>query len=118
MKRMYELQAEVPWVIKLAGLTLGEDIDIEYTGLRPGEKLYEEVLSNTENTMPTTHERIRIAKVREYDYADAVKVADDLEEYANRVIIPDMVRLLKQTVPEFISKNSQFEALDVELRNK
>ena len=105
-------------MIKLAGLTLGEDIDIEYTGLRPGEKLYEEVLSNTENTMPTTHERIRIAKVREYDYADAVKVADDLEEYANRVIIPDMVRLLKQTVPEFISKNSQFEALDVELRNK
>lgn len=105
-------------MIKLAGLTLGEDIDIEYTGLRPGEKLYEEVLSNTENTMPTTHERIRIAKVREYDYADAVKVADDLEEYANRVIIPDMVRLMKQTVPEFISKNSQFEALDVELRNK
>ena len=105
-------------MIKLAGLTLGEDIDIEYTGLRPGEKLYEEVLSNTENTMPTTHERIRIAKVREYDYADAVKVADGLEEYANRVIIPDMVRLMKQTVPEFISKTSQFEALDAELRNK
>lgn len=53
-------------MIELAGLQLGKDIDIEYTGLRPGEKLYEEVLSNAENTIPTEHERIRIAKVREY----------------------------------------------------
>ena len=58
-------------MIELAGYEPGEEIKIEYTGLRPGEKLYEEVLSNTENTIPTTHDRICIAKVREYDYAEA-----------------------------------------------
>lgn len=60
-------------MIELAGLEVDKDIKIEYTGLRPGEKLYEEVLSNTENTLPTSHDRIRIAKVREYDYIDALK---------------------------------------------
>lgn len=58
-------------MIELAGLEVDKDIKIEYTGLRPGEKLYEEVLSNTENTLPTSHDRIRIAKVRQYDYEEA-----------------------------------------------
>ena len=101
-------------MIELAGLVPGKDIEIAYTGLRPGEKLYEEVLSSTENTIPTDHNRIRIAKVREYDYNDALKVANDLEKLSRTVEIPDMVRLMKKTVPEFISKNSQFEVFDKE----
>lgn len=99
-------------MIELAGFEPGKDIKIEYTGLRPGEKLYEEVLSNTENTLPTSHDRIRIAKVREYDYADARRAAELLETLSREVNIPDMVRLMKATVPEFISKNSRFEVYD------
>lgn len=105
-------------MIKLAGLTLDEDIKIEYTGLRPGEKLYEEVLSNAENTEATDHDRIRVAKVREYNYDDAVKVADELESLARTVEIPTMVRLMKRTVPEFKSKNSQYEEYDKEIENE
>ncbi len=101
-------------MIELAGLEVDKDIKIEYTGLRPGEKLYEEVLSNTENTLPTSHDRIRIAKVREYDYVDALKAAQELEKLSRAVIIPDMVRLMKQVVPEFKSKNSRFEIYDKE----
>lgn len=101
-------------MIELAGLEVDKDIKIEYTGLRPGEKLYEEVLSNTENTLPTSHDRIRIAKVREYDYADALKAAQELERLSRAVIIPDMVRLMKKVVPEFKSKNSRFEIYDKE----
>lgn len=105
-------------MIELAGLTLDEDIKIEYTGLRPGEKLYEEVLSNAENTEATDHDRIRVAKVREYNYDDAVKVADELESLARAVEIPTMVRLMKRTVPEFKSKNSQYEDYDKEIENE
>ena len=103
-------------MIELAGLEVDKDIKIEYTGLRPGEKLYEEVLSNTENTLPTSHDRIRIAKVREYDYADALKGAQELEELCRAVVIPDMVRLMKKIVPEFKSKNSRFEEFDKETK--
>lgn len=99
-------------MIKLAGLKLGEDIEIEYTGLRPGEKLYEEVLATTENTEPTSHDRIRIAKVREYDYDEAVKATDQLIALSKQVNIPEMVKLMKQIVPEFKSKNSIFEMYD------
>ena len=99
-------------MIRLAGFTPDVDIKVEYSGLRPGEKLYEEVLSNHENTLPTDHSRIRIAKVREYDYADALAAADSLERLSRDVEINDMVRLMKDIVPEFISKNSQFEKLD------
>ena len=99
-------------MIKLAGFTPDEDIKIEYSGLRPGEKLYEEVLSDHENTIPTNHSRIRIAKVREYDYADAVSSADELERLSREVEIIEMVKLMKQIVPEFLSKNSRFEELD------
>ena len=104
-------------MIKMAGLKLGEDIDIEYTGLRPGEKLYEEVLATTENTEPTSHDRIRIAKVREYDYDEAVKVCDELTALAKQVKIPEMVKLMKQIVPEFKSKNSIYEMFDKMIEN-
>ena len=105
-------------MVKLAGLKLDEDITIEYTGLRPGEKLYEEVLSNAENTEATEHDRIRVAKVREYNYEEAVKVADELESLARAVEIPTIVRLMKRTVPEFKSKNSQYEMYDKEIENE
>ncbi|MGM9694081.1 MAG: polysaccharide biosynthesis protein [Alloprevotella sp.] len=101
-------------MIELAGFIPGRDIQIEYTGLRPGEKLYEEVLSDHENTLPTEHSRIRVAKVREYDYADARRTADELEQLSREVRIPDMVRLMKVAVPEFRSKNSVFEKYDEE----
>jgi FlaA1/EpsC-like NDP-sugar epimerase len=99
-------------MIQLAGFTPDDDIKIEYTGLRPGEKLYEEVLANTENTMPTNHSRIRIAKVREYDYEEAKSMADTLEHLSRIVDVPSMVRLMKQIVPEFISQNSKYEEFD------
>lgn len=99
-------------MITLAGLKVGEDIEIQYTGLRPGEKLYEEVLSNKENTLPTTHDRIRIAKVREYKYDEMKQVLNELVDLAHKVEIPEMVILMKKTVPEFISKNSRFEEYD------
>ena len=99
-------------MIELAGFTPGKDIKIEYTGLRPGEKLYEEVLSNAENTIPTHHDRIRVAKVREYAYADALAAVEKLEDLSREVKIPEMVVLMKRVVPEFKSKNSVFEKYD------
>ena len=99
-------------MIYLAGFKPDVDIKIEYSGLRPGEKLYEEVLSNSENTLPTNHSRIRIAMVREYDYAEALSGVDELERLSREVEINDMVRLMKQIVPEFLSKNSRFEQFD------
>lgn len=105
-------------MIKLAGFTPDKDIMVEYSGLRPGEKLYEEVLSNKENTIPTDHDRIMIAKVRNYDYEQARGVAEELENLSRAVDIPDMVRLMKRTVPEFKSKNSKFELYDQELKSE
>lgn len=99
-------------MIELAGLKEGEDIKIEYTGLRPGEKLYEEVLSNSENTLPTPHDKIRIAQVREYDYHEACRVVSRLEELSREVNVPDTVRLMKQIVPEYKSQNSKFCSFD------
>ena len=99
-------------MIRLAGFTPDKDIMVEYSGLRPGEKLYEEVLSNHENTLPTDHSRIRIAKVREYDYADALVSTNELDHLSRMVEIPDMVLLMKQLVPEFISRNSEYELYD------
>lgn len=99
-------------MIQLAGFIPDVDIQIEYSGLRPGEKLYEEVLSTKENTIPTDHSRIHIAKVREYDYEDALKAVDELENLARAVEIKSMVRLMKQVVPEYVSRNSCFEELD------
>ena len=100
-------------MIRLAGFTPDKDIMVEYSGLRPGEKLYEEVLSNHENTLPTNHSRIRIAKVRDYDYDEALATAEELERLSRAVEIPTMVRLMKKFVPEFISKNSVFEEFDI-----
>ena len=99
-------------MIELAGFEVDKDIKIVYSGLRPGEKLYEEVLADKENTTPTSHQRIFQARVREYEYADVCATIDRLVELAMKVEILDMVRLMKTTVPEFKSNQSEFEKLD------
>lgn len=99
-------------MIHLAGYEVDKDIRIVYSGLRPGEKLYEEVLADKENTIPTSHKRIFQAKVREYEYFEIRDIVDRLVDMARRVDIPDMVRLMKKTVPEFKSKHSAFETYD------
>ncbi len=91
-------------MISLAGFTPDKDIKIKYSGLRPGEKLYEEVLANDENTLPSFHNRIRIAKVREYDFQYSQFVVARLENLARQVNIPDMVQLMKEVVPEYHSE--------------
>ena len=99
-------------MIELSGLRVDKDIEIKYTGLRPGEKLYEELLSNKENTKETPHEKIRVARVREYAYPEVVEHVDKLVELSLCVEILPMVREMKAFVPEFKSKNSRFESLD------
>lgn len=100
-------------MIKLSGLQLGRDIQIAYTGLRPGEKLYEELLANKENTIPTEHSQIMIAKVRSYDN----KLANaKIEKFVELIATQDkfaVVRQMKDIVPEFISQNSIYEELDM-----
>lgn len=99
-------------MIELAGLEPDKDIKIKYTGLRPGEKLYEEKLSNKENTLPTPNERILIAKVRDYEYSVAKEAVARLEHLSMNVEIDELVKLMKEIVPEYISKNSRFEKFD------
>lgn len=99
-------------MIRLAGYTPNEDIKIEFIGLRPGEKLYEEVLSNEENTEPTRHDKIRVARVREYKRKEVLEAYDKLAGLALAVKAEDSVRLMKQVVPEFKSKNSVYEKFD------
>jgi FlaA1/EpsC-like NDP-sugar epimerase len=103
-------------MIRLAGLKLGEDIEIVYTGLRPGEKLYEELLNSKENTIPTHHEKIMVAKVREYDFEEVKKNITDLL-FALQIENDELlVARMKDMVPEFQSNNSVYSALDKELR--
>lgn len=99
-------------MIELAGLVPGEDIEIKYTGLRPGEKLYEELLATKENTLPTENEKIYRAQVREYDYEDICTLMSPLIDLAIKVDKMGTVRMMKGIVPEFKSKNSVYEALD------
>ena len=99
-------------MIELSGMEVGKDIEIEYTGLRPGEKLYEELLGNKENTKETPHEKIRVASVREYTYQDVIHRIDQLSELSLNVKIMEMVKDMKCFVPEFKSRNSEFEMLD------
>lgn len=99
-------------MIELAGLQVGRDIEIKYTGLRPGEKLYEEVLATKENTLPTSNNRIHMAQVREYDYEEAEEVVNRLLTLAQNVKIDDVVILMKKAVPEFKSMHSEFEKFD------
>lgn len=99
-------------MIELSGLKVGEDIEIKYTGLRPGEKLYEELLSNKENTKETPHQKIRVASVREYAYEDVLIHVEVLRRLFSIVDVEQMIREMKTFVPEFKSRNSEFEKYD------
>ena len=93
-------------------LSGAKDIEIKYTGLRPGEKLYEEMLSNDENTKPSFHEKIRIATVREYDFEKVSRDIDDLIRISTQYDDMATVKKMKEIVPEFISNNSIYSTLD------
>ena len=99
-------------MLKLSGLEEGRDIEIKITGLRPGEKLYEEVLSDKENTLPTPHEKILIAKVREYSYNDISHQIDQLISLFDEQNNEKIVAQLKLMIPEYVSNNSEFQRLD------
>jgi len=99
-------------MIRLAGFVPGKDIKIEYTGLRPGEKLYEELLNQRETTLPTPNEKIKIAKVRESDYNSILPAINDLIQEARTGAVFPTVKKMKQIVPEYISHNTIYEQLD------
>ena len=96
-------------MIQLSG---AKNVEIKFTGLRPGEKLYEEVLNELEGTKPTFHEKIRIAEVREYDYQKVSKEIDELIAISKRFDDMATVKKMKEIVPEYISNNSIYEQLD------
>lgn len=100
-------------MIQLSGLQLNKDIEIVYTGLRQGEKLYEELLANKENTVPTHHNKIMIAKVLEYDYNQIKEGIDSLKDAINRHKDEyEIVKIMKGIVPEFKSNSSRYQVLD------
>lgn len=107
--KIYDLAKKM---VLLSGLEIGKDIDIVFTGLRDGEKLYEELLSNNEDTLPTHHQKILKARVREYEFTHVnsmIELLNDLITDANEL---KMVTLMKDLVPEYKSNYSKFEILD------
>lgn len=111
--KIYDLATRM---ISLAGLRPGIDINIVETGLRPGEKLYEELLNQHELTTATHHKKIMIAKVRTYDYNEVCQRLTILHDYLNEYNIHDIVASMKQLVPEFKSQNSEFANIDSEIK--
>lgn len=99
-------------MIHLSGLKYPQDIDIKITGLRPGEKLYEELLADGENTTKTYHEKIMIAKTQELDISIVKSKVDELSENFSSLNNSELVKFMKEIVPEYVSKNSEFEILD------
>ena len=97
---------------RMIALSNAKNVEIKYTGLREGEKLYEEVLNEMEGTKPTFHEKIRIAQVREYDYDEVEKEIDELVDIAKKFDNMNTVRKMKEIVPEYKSNNSVYEVLD------
>ena len=96
-------------MIQLSGAT---NVEIKYTGLREGEKLYEEVLNENENTKPSFHKKIRIAMVRNYEYDDAERDIEELCQIAAQYDDMATVKKMKDIVPEYVSKHSRYEVLD------
>lgn len=105
-------------MIRLSGLTLGKDIQIVFTGLRPGEKLYEELLNDKENTTKTHHKQIMIARVQEYDYNSISKDINELIALFHGQDNIALVKKMKEIVPEFRSNNSIYEDLDKDLKKE
>lgn len=102
-------------MISLSGLRPGEDIEIVETGLRPGEKLYEELLNEKEHTLPTHHKKIMIARVRTYAYTDVCRHLQRLENLVHAGASHDIVAEMKHIVPEFKSNNSIWQQVDQEI---
>ena len=107
--KIYDLAVKM---IKLSGLVLDKDIRIVYTGLRPGEKLYEELLADHENTLPTHHNQILIAKVKEYDFDSVSNSINDLITLFDKQDNNSIVKKMKELVPEYKSNNSIYVSLD------
>ncbi len=105
-------------MIRLAGLVPNQDIKISYSGLRPGEKLFEELLNDSENTMPTHHEKIMIGQVREYVFNEIEAQIYELLRMAVQHNNRQVVKQMKVIVPEFLSKNSVFEELDPQVQEQ
>ena len=103
---------------RMIALSGARNVKIEYTGLREGEKLYEEVLNEMEGTKPTFHEKIRIAQVREYDYDEVNQAIEQLVETAKQYDNMETVRKMKEMVPEYKSNNSVYEQLDAEIAGR
>ena len=97
---------------RMINLSGAKNVEIKYTGLRAGEKLYEEVLNDKESTKPSVHEKIRIANVREYDYSEVERDIEELIEVSKQYDDMLTVKKMKEIVPEFKSNNSVYEALD------
>jgi len=107
--KIYDMACKM---IKLSGLEIGKDIEIKEIGLRPGEKLYEELLNNEENTLPTYHPKILRAKVRAYDKSFIQRSFDDLTHLIIDANVFELVAKMKEIVPEFVSNNSIYDVLD------
>ena len=103
---------------RMIALSHAKNVEIKYTGLREGEKLYEEVLNELEGTKPTFHEKIRIAQVREYEYDDVSKDIEELVDISKQFDNMATVRKMKTIVPEYKSNNSVYEAIDKEMSEK
>lgn len=110
--KIYDLATRM---ISLAGLKPGIDIKIEEIGLRPGEKLYEELLNDKEKTIKTDNEKIMIAKVRTYDFKTVLNNIQNIIGYASQGNTHDMIMAMKEFVPEFKSMNSVYEKIDKEI---
>jgi FlaA1/EpsC-like NDP-sugar epimerase len=108
--KIYDLARKM---VMLSGKELGKDIEIVFTGLRDGEKLYEELLNDKENVIPTHHEKILKAQVSEYFYDEVCRNLDLLEDLIHDRNELKLVALMKEIVPEFKSNYSKFEILDV-----
>ena len=107
--KIYDLALNM---IHLSGLKFPEEIDIKITGLRPGEKIYEELLANDENTKPTYHEKIMVAIVRPIDKLEVKNQIEELCELNYKLNFKGTVKKMKEIVPEFISNNSTYQLLD------
>ena len=108
--KIYDLAVRM---IQLSGLRYPDDIDIEITGLRPGEKLYEELLNDEENTLPTHHKKITIAQVRNLNVEQTIALVDKLCVQNKVQNVELTVNRIKEIVPEYISENSVFSSLDI-----
>jgi FlaA1/EpsC-like NDP-sugar epimerase len=100
-------------MIKLSGYEPDKEIKIEFSGLRPGEKLYEELLTDKEKTLPTYNSKVKIAEVADFDHEATLAKIVSLLQSAYRLSEPDLIAKLSAIVPEFTSSNSKFTAVDV-----